>query len=171
MPTSKSRPRSTWPTWSAKTANLGATYPEVVAILETANRQKNLSGELVVDAVPASNRVYLEADPGQGYDCQARRRRQASLGGNRQVEAAPVLRHSSAGTRMRRSRHHPAGKSPARTRIAASPARRLRPVPGSTLPTQSAAADQGSNGNAKKGNDSAGDVGSQEGRRRPESLA
>ena len=44
-----------------KTASLGATYPEIVAILETAKRQKNLAGELVVDAVPVSNRVYLEA--------------------------------------------------------------------------------------------------------------
>ena len=44
-----------------KTASLGATYPQIVAILEAAKRQKNLSGELVVDAVPASNKVYLEA--------------------------------------------------------------------------------------------------------------
>jgi flagellar basal body P-ring protein FlgI len=44
-----------------KTAALGATYPQVVAILEAAKRQKNLAGELVVDAVPVSNRVYLEA--------------------------------------------------------------------------------------------------------------
>ena len=44
-----------------KTASLGATYPQIVAILEAAKRQKNLSGQLVVDAVPASNKVYLEA--------------------------------------------------------------------------------------------------------------
>jgi flagellar basal body P-ring protein FlgI len=44
-----------------KTASLGATYPQIVSILEAANRQKNLTGQLVVDAVPASNRVYLEA--------------------------------------------------------------------------------------------------------------
>jgi hypothetical protein len=44
-----------------KTASLGATYPQVVAILEAAKRQKNLAGDLVVDAVPASNKVYLEA--------------------------------------------------------------------------------------------------------------
>jgi flagellar basal body P-ring protein FlgI len=42
-------------------ANLGASYPEVVAILESAHRQRNLAGALVVDAVPASNRQYLEA--------------------------------------------------------------------------------------------------------------
>jgi hypothetical protein len=42
-------------------ANLGASYPDIVTILETADRQKNLAGPLVVDAVPSSNRVYLEA--------------------------------------------------------------------------------------------------------------
>jgi hypothetical protein len=44
-----------------RTANLGASYPEIVAILETANRQKNLAGILVVDAVPSTSRLYLEA--------------------------------------------------------------------------------------------------------------
>ena len=48
-----------------RTANLGASYPEIVAILETAHRQKNLPGELVVDAVPRSNRTYLEAIMGK----------------------------------------------------------------------------------------------------------
>jgi flagellar basal body P-ring protein FlgI len=43
------------------TANLGASYPEIVTILETAHRQKNLPGQLVVDAVPNSSREYLEA--------------------------------------------------------------------------------------------------------------
>jgi flagellar basal body P-ring protein FlgI len=42
-------------------ANMGAGYPEVVSILETANRQKNLPGKLVVDAVPSANSNYLEA--------------------------------------------------------------------------------------------------------------
>ena len=44
-----------------KTANLGASYPQIVAVLENAKRQRNLAGDLVVDAVPVSNRVYLEA--------------------------------------------------------------------------------------------------------------
>ena len=44
-----------------KTASLGATYPQIVAILENAKRQRNLAGDLVVDAVPVTNRVYLEA--------------------------------------------------------------------------------------------------------------
>ncbi len=42
-------------------ANMGAGYPEVVSILETASRQKNLPGKLVVDAVPSANSNYLEA--------------------------------------------------------------------------------------------------------------
>jgi flagellar basal body P-ring protein FlgI len=42
-------------------ANMGAGYPEVVSILENANRQKNLPGKLVVDAVPSANSNYLEA--------------------------------------------------------------------------------------------------------------
>jgi flagellar basal body P-ring protein FlgI len=44
-----------------RTANLGASYPEIVSILESANRQKNLAGDLVVDAVPNPSRLYLEA--------------------------------------------------------------------------------------------------------------
>jgi hypothetical protein len=44
-----------------QTANLGAKYPEIVAILQAAERQKNLPGPLVVDAVPGNSPVYLEA--------------------------------------------------------------------------------------------------------------
>ena len=44
-----------------RVANLGTTYPEMVAILDAANRQKNLPGDLVVDAVPVSNMDYLQA--------------------------------------------------------------------------------------------------------------
>jgi flagellar basal body P-ring protein FlgI len=44
-----------------KTASLGATYPQIVAVLENAKKQRNLAGDLVVDAVPVTNRVYLEA--------------------------------------------------------------------------------------------------------------
>ncbi len=36
-----------------ETAQLGATYPEIVAILAAAFQQKNLPGPLVVDAVPS----------------------------------------------------------------------------------------------------------------------
>jgi flagellar basal body P-ring protein FlgI len=42
-------------------ANIGASYPDVVSVLENADRQKNLPGQLVVDAVPTANRTYLEA--------------------------------------------------------------------------------------------------------------
>ena len=44
-----------------QTANLGAKYPDVVAILQAAERQKNLPGPLVIDAVPGSSPVYIEA--------------------------------------------------------------------------------------------------------------
>ena len=42
-------------------ASLGASYPQIVTVLENAKRQRNLAGDLVVDAVPVTNRVYLEA--------------------------------------------------------------------------------------------------------------
>ncbi len=44
-----------------QTANLGAKYPDILAILVAAERQKNLPGPLVVDAVPGNSPVYLEA--------------------------------------------------------------------------------------------------------------
>ena len=44
-----------------QTANLGAKYPDILAILVAADRQKNLPGPLVVDAVPGNSPVYLEA--------------------------------------------------------------------------------------------------------------
>jgi flagellar basal body P-ring protein FlgI len=52
-------------------ANLGATYPQIVGILEKANKQRNLPGQLVVDAVPASSPVYLDAI--MGRDLHAKR--------------------------------------------------------------------------------------------------
>jgi hypothetical protein len=44
-----------------RAANLGATYPEIVSILESADRQKNLPGPLVVDAVPTAKADYFQA--------------------------------------------------------------------------------------------------------------
>ena len=44
-----------------QTANLGAKYPDIVSILQAADRQKNLPGPLVVDAVPGNSPVYIEA--------------------------------------------------------------------------------------------------------------
>src|SRR5207244_1503767 len=44
-----------------QTANLGAKYPDVVAILAAAERQKNLPGPLVIDAVPGNSPTYIEA--------------------------------------------------------------------------------------------------------------
>jgi hypothetical protein len=42
-------------------ANLGATYPEILEILNGADRQKNLAGPLVVDAMPVADRVYEQS--------------------------------------------------------------------------------------------------------------
>ncbi|MFO0952416.1 MAG: flagellar basal body P-ring protein FlgI [Isosphaeraceae bacterium] len=42
-------------------ANLGASYPDLVTILQAADRQKNLPGPLVVDALPGQNPEYLKA--------------------------------------------------------------------------------------------------------------
>ena len=50
----------------------GANYPEVVELLEAAFRQKNLPGALVVDAVPAANPVYTEAQL-KGLDVTAKK--------------------------------------------------------------------------------------------------
>ncbi|WP_165223956.1 flagellar basal body P-ring protein FlgI [Aquisphaera insulae] len=44
-----------------RVSNLGASYPEVVSILEAAHRQKNLPGPLVIDAVPVASPAYFEA--------------------------------------------------------------------------------------------------------------
>ncbi len=52
-------------------ANLGATYPQIVGLLEKANKQRNLPGQLVVDAVPAASPAYLEAI--MGRDLHAKR--------------------------------------------------------------------------------------------------
>jgi hypothetical protein len=42
-------------------ANLGATYPQIVSLLQAAERQKNLEGPLVVDALPAPTPAYDQA--------------------------------------------------------------------------------------------------------------
>jgi flagellar basal body P-ring protein FlgI len=44
-----------------QTAGLGAKYPDIVAILQAAARQKNLPGPLVVDAVPGPTNEYQQA--------------------------------------------------------------------------------------------------------------
>lgn len=44
-----------------ETANLGATYPEIISLLEAANRQHNLQGPLLADAKPESSKEYTEA--------------------------------------------------------------------------------------------------------------
>jgi len=79
-----------------RVANLGTTYPDLVAILEAANRQKNLPGTLVVDAVPSSNMDYLQA---------------AILGKDATIKADPALQRASApGSQSRIRRLFGAGK-------------------------------------------------------------
>lgn len=45
-----------------RAANLGANYPEIVAILQSAQKQRNLPGPLVVDALPGTSPAYVEAE-------------------------------------------------------------------------------------------------------------
>ncbi len=47
-----------------RVANLGATYPQIVGLLEKSSKQKNLPGLLVIDAVPVAGPTYLEAIAG-----------------------------------------------------------------------------------------------------------
>ncbi len=42
-------------------ANLGATYPEILRILQGADRQRNLEGPLVIDALPNPQNTYDQA--------------------------------------------------------------------------------------------------------------
>ncbi|WP_406695724.1 flagellar basal body P-ring protein FlgI [Singulisphaera sp. Ch08] len=44
-----------------QTANLGAKYPDIVAILKAAALQRNMPGPVVVDAVPVPTSEYLQA--------------------------------------------------------------------------------------------------------------
>ena len=84
-----------------KTANLGATYPQIVAILENAKRQRNLAGELVVDAVPVSNRVYLEAVLGK--DTTAKRDDSVKRTSARVFQVRPALALRTLRPRLRRA--------------------------------------------------------------------
>lgn len=43
-------------------AELGATYPDIAAMLVQAERQQNLPGRLELDALPAAGRVYIRPD-------------------------------------------------------------------------------------------------------------
>jgi flagellar basal body P-ring protein FlgI len=94
-----------------RVANLGATYPELVSILEAASRQKNLPGGLVVDAVPASNLDYLAAILGKDATKKAdpevkraaarqpsRLRRLFGLGGREPAETKTAAANPAPGT-------------------------------------------------------------------------
>jgi hypothetical protein len=55
-------------------SNLGATYPQIVAVLRAAELQRNLDGPLVVDALPAAAEAYdraqLAGDTGASGDAK-----------------------------------------------------------------------------------------------------
>lgn len=53
-------------------SNLGATYPEILNVLQAADRQKNLEGPLVIDALPDPQRLYEEAQVA-GVDAASKR--------------------------------------------------------------------------------------------------
>ena len=53
-------------------AQLGATYPEILAILRAAEAQRNLPGPLTVDAAPTASPAYLDAQL-SGVDTTARK--------------------------------------------------------------------------------------------------
>ena len=85
-----------------KTASLGATYPQIVAILENAKRQKK-SGRRAGRRRRARFQSGLpRSRPGQRHDRQARRLGQANLGRDFQVRPALAVRNLR--TRYRRPR-------------------------------------------------------------------
>jgi flagellar basal body P-ring protein FlgI len=138
-----------------RTANLGASYPEIVSILESASRQKNLCGELVVDAVPNPSRLYLEAILGKDTTAKrddALRRTSAETAKSRRWRFFSLFRRES---------DVPIPNNPADSGTKASNGRRSGEdavtSTGSTPNSKGTTADQGSSKDAKKGNGSADD--------------
>lgn len=139
-----------------RTANLGASYPEIVSILETASRQKNLSGELVVDAVPNPSRLYLEA----------------ILGKDTTAKKDDALKRASADTKSRRWRFFsifrrepdvPIPNTPADNRAAKDSKSALSgqdalTTTGPTPAVKGTTAGKNASGDAKKGNDGSDDA-------------
>lgn len=111
-----------------RAANLGATYPQIVALLEKANKQRNLSGRLVVDAVPAPSPAYLEALAGQ----EARPKRDALVDRASVQEERPRWRWLT-GLFDRERETNPAPSSPTPASMAGSP----RKAPPSSAGTDS----------------------------------
>jgi hypothetical protein len=74
-----------------RTANLGATYPEVVALLQAAARQRNLAGPLVVDAVPGTSPEYLKAEI-LGHDATAKKDDAVKTAGGEAAKERPARR-------------------------------------------------------------------------------
>jgi Flagellar P-ring protein len=137
-----------------RTANLGASYPEIVSILETANRQKNLAGMLVVDAVPSTSRLYLEAVLGKDTTAKkddslkrasgvTSKPKRFSLFGFLNRDPGPPVKNNPASTS--------ASKDPAST-----PGQNQRsPTNPGILPNATSSSDPDPSANAKKGGGSA----------------
>ncbi len=83
-------------------ANLGATYPDLVGILQVASHQKNLPGPLVIDAVPEAMPDY-DAAQLAGVDATADPSvRQAGYDEKPEGEATPGRERTSILQRLRR---------------------------------------------------------------------
>lgn len=128
-------------------ANLGAGYPDVVAVLETAQRQKNLAGDLVVDAVPSSNSNYMEAVLGK--DITSKRDDAVK---RTSAESSRSNRRRFFGLFGGDSRPPAKNRSPEGPRSSDQPTLEMPPLPDPTPATNS----DGTNtplapGNAKKG--------------------
>jgi flagellar basal body P-ring protein FlgI len=133
-------------------ANLGASYPEIVSILETAGRQKNLAGELVVDAVPNPSRLYLEAILGKDTTAKrddalkrasadgAKSRRWRLFGLFRRDADTPTSNSGAETSAAKDSRNGQPGQSGATST-------------GLPLTSTGATGDKAASGDAKKGND------------------
>jgi hypothetical protein len=131
-------------------ANMGAGYADVVAVLEMAYRQKNLAGDLVVDAVPIANSKYLEAVLGK------------DLPGKRDDAVKRTSGETSSRSGLRRffglfggdpaapAKDRPSGSpgSPAKT----APPLEIPPLPDAPSPDPARASATGNN--AKKGDPS-----------------
>ena len=128
-----------------RVANLGAGYPEIVSVLESAQRQRNLAGELVIDAIPIAGNTYLEALLGK--DITSKR-------------DDAVKRTSGSSSRSPRRRFfglfsgesdQPA-KKPSSTSPSPSPPRELPPLPDKAAATNSSSPTAAPSGaNARNG--------------------
>jgi len=136
-----------------RTANLGASYPDIVSILETASRQKNLSGDLVVDAVPNPSRLYLEAILGKDTTSKkddALKRAGADNSKSRRWRLFSLFRRDADGPIP----NDPADKSATKDLKSPKAGEDAVAKAGSIVGTNGTTNDKTASADAKKGNDS-----------------